>query len=137
MIQTRRIHRPDADAPPAADHAAATAAVIRRFNEAFLTHDPTILDDLVADDCVLENTTPAPNGSRHVGRDACLGVWRAIATAPGTAFTLEDVVADGDRATIRWRFRWGAADSESVRGVNLMRVRDGLIVEALGYVKGT
>ena len=41
----------------------------------------------------------------------------------------------GDRATIRWRYRFGAGDENSVRGVNLMEVRDGKIVEALGYVK--
>ncbi|CAH2409168.1 hypothetical protein [Mesorhizobium escarrei] len=28
------------------------------------------------------------------------------------------------------------ADGNSIRGVNLMRVADGLIVEAMGYVKG-
>ena len=36
---------------------------------------------------------------------------------------------------IRWRLWWGNGESNSVRGVNLMRVRDGLIVEAMGYVK--
>jgi len=39
----------------------------------------------------------------------------------------------GDRAVIRWRFNFGRG--ESVRGVNLMHVRDGRIVEALGYAK--
>ena len=37
-----------------------TAAVMRRFNEVFLRHDPAALRDLVAADCVIENTTPAP-----------------------------------------------------------------------------
>jgi hypothetical protein len=55
---------------------------------------------------------------------------------PGTRFDLEDVVVTGERATIRWRLRWGESESDSVRGVNLMHVRDGQIVEALGYVKG-
>jgi hypothetical protein len=31
---------------------------------------------------------------------------------------------------------WGPDRANSVRGVNLMRVRDGRIVEAQGYVKG-
>ena len=115
---------------------ARTADVIRRFNDAFQTHDPTLLEDLIAPDCVVENSQPAPNGSRHVGRDACLALWQRIATTPGTRFDLEEVRVSGDRATIRWRFRWGTSDAESVRGVNLMRVRDGLIVEGLGYVKG-
>jgi hypothetical protein len=33
-----------------------------------------------------------------------------------------------DRATIRWRYRFGEGDENSVRGVKLMRVRDGKIV---------
>ena len=45
--------------------------------------------------------------------------------------TVEHVDVDGDRAVIRWRIT-GAQD---YRGVNLMRVRDGKIVEALGYGK--
>ncbi|MGC1676596.1 MAG: nuclear transport factor 2 family protein [Candidatus Binataceae bacterium] len=113
-----------------------TSAVIQRFNDVFQRHDPAALDKMVAPDCVLENTQPAPNGSRHVGRDACLAVWSAIATAPGTHFDLEEVAVAGDRAIIRWRLWWGNGESNSVRGVNLMRVRDGLIVEAMGYVKG-
>jgi hypothetical protein len=41
----------------------------------------------------------------------------------------------GDRATIRWRYRFGDGEENSVRGVTLMHVHDGKIVEALGYVK--
>ncbi|MGZ6194899.1 MAG: nuclear transport factor 2 family protein, partial [Candidatus Binataceae bacterium] len=32
---------------------------------------------------------------------------------------------------------FGAGESNSVRGVNLMRVRDGQIIEAMGYVKSS
>jgi ketosteroid isomerase-like protein len=113
-----------------------TSEVIRRFNEAFQQHDPAALPELIAADCIIENSNPAPNGSRHVGREACLDLWRRIATTPGTQFDLEEVVVTGERATIRWRLRWGEDESNSVRGVNLMHVRDGQIVEALGYVKG-
>lgn len=113
-----------------------TAEIIRRFNDVFLRHDPSTLDDLVAEDCVIENTQPAPNGARQVGRKACVVTWKEIATAPGTHFDLEDVVVSGDRAIIRWRYWWGESEADSVRGVNLMRVREGRIVEAMGYVKG-
>ena len=51
-------------------------------------------------------------------------------------FDIEEVFVVGERAVIRWRLRWGEGESNSVRGVNVMRVRDGLIVEALGYSKG-
>jgi ketosteroid isomerase-like protein len=113
-----------------------TSEVIRRYNEVFQQHDPSALPDLIAPDCVIENTNPAPNGSRHVGREACVALWARIATTPGIHFEIEETLVTGDRATIRWRLRWGEDESHSVRGVNLMRVRDGQIIEALGYVKG-
>jgi glutathione S-transferase len=113
-----------------------TAEVIAKFNDAFQRHDPAILTDLVADDCVIENSQPAPDGSRHIGRDACLAVWQAIAKNPATRFDLETVEILGDRAIIHWRYLWGDDPKSSVRGINLMRVRDGSIVEGLGYVKG-
>jgi ketosteroid isomerase-like protein len=111
-----------------------TAEIMRRFNDAFQKHDPSGLPDLVAEDCVIENTVPAPDGARHVGREACVTLWQGIASDRSGRFDLEDVFAAGERATIRWRYWRG--DGTSIRGVNLMRVRDGLIVEAMGYVKG-
>jgi ketosteroid isomerase-like protein len=114
----------------------ATSELMRRFNDAFRFHDPAALLELVAADCVIENTQPAPNGSRHVGRDACLAVWQGLASATSTQFNLEEVFVAGERAVIRWRYRFGDGESGSIRGVNVMRVRGGQIVEALGYVKG-
>jgi hypothetical protein len=111
-----------------------TTEIIGRFNDVFQHHDPSGLGELVAENCVIENTVPAPDGARYEGREACIGLWSRIATAPGTRFDLEEVVASGDRATIRWRYWWG--EDRSVRGVNLMRVSNGRMVEAMGYVKG-
>ena len=110
-----------------------TSEIMRRFNQAFLKHEPAILKDLVAPDCVMESIQPAPAGTRYEGYDACLAFWQALATNRTAFFEVEDTVAMGDRAIIRWRFNYG--DGGSVRGVNLMRVRDGQIVEALGYSK--
>lgn len=114
-----------------------TAAVIDRFNQAFVHHEPDALDDLVGEDCVMEAIQPAPDGARYEGRDACLAFWRALAADRTTQFAPEDVAVAGDRATIRWRYRFGDGPSASVRGVNLMRVEEGRIVEALGYSKTT
>jgi ketosteroid isomerase-like protein len=112
-----------------------TAEVIERFNDAFVQRDPNELVDLVADDCVMESAQPAPNGTRFEGYDACLRFWQELMANLDGSFEPEDVVVSGDRATIRWRYRFGDGDENSVRGVNLMHVRDGKIVEALGYVK--
>lgn len=112
-----------------------TTEVIKRFNDAFVERDPDMLVDLVADDCVMESTQPAPNGTRYEGYDACLRFWQELIADPNGSFEPEDVVVSVDRATIRWRYHFGEGEENSVRGVNLMHVRDGKIVEALGYVK--
>src|SRR3954463_9079598 len=78
-----------------------TAAIMQRYNDVFQRHDPSGLAALIAEDCVIENTTPAPDGARHVGRDACVALWTGIATAPGTRFDIEETFVAGERATIR------------------------------------
>jgi hypothetical protein len=115
---------------------ALTAEIMRRFNDGFLNHDPGVFPALVAADCVIENTTPAPDGARHEGREACLALWQGIAANTAAWFELESVEAYAERAIIRWRYCWGPNPADSIRGVNLMRVENGLIVEAMGYVKG-
>ena len=112
-----------------------TLQILQRFNQAFVQHDPSLLENLIAEDCVMESVEPAPDGTRVVGRAANLAFWGNLAVNKDGAFTVEDVVVFGERANIRWRYRFGPGLSQSVRGVTLMRLRDGLIVEALGYAK--
>ena len=112
-----------------------TLQIMQRFNQAFQQHDGMLLDGMIAEDCVMESVEPAPDGTRYVGRAACLEFWQKLANNRDGAFTPEDIVAIDEHAIIRWRYRFGPGLSQSVRGVNIMRVRDGLIVEALGYVK--
>jgi SnoaL-like domain len=84
-----------------------TAEVITKFNDAFVQRDHGKLVDLVADDCVMESAQPAPNGTRYQAYDACLGFWREQIADPNGSFEPEDVVVSDDRATIRWRYRFG------------------------------
>jgi hypothetical protein len=107
---------------------------MERFNAVFLHHDPSALSGMIAEDCVIEKINSSNGDDRCVGREACVALWSEIAQAPGVRFDLEETFAMGDRAIIRWRL-W-SSDTTSTRGVNLMRLRDGLIVEAMGYVKG-
>lgn len=110
-----------------------TFETVRRFNQAFQDHDPALLEDLVAPGCVMESMQPAPDGTRYEGYDANLAFWKAMATDRINRFEVEDTFVMGDRANVRWRFHFG--DGGSVRGVTLMRVRGGQIVEALAYAK--
>ncbi|WP_206185481.1 nuclear transport factor 2 family protein [Sphingosinicella sp. CPCC 101087] len=76
-----------------------TAEILTRFNQLFLSHDPTALQDLVADDCVIENTQPAPDGSRHEGKAACIALWTGIATNADIRFETECIIARGKALT--------------------------------------
>ena len=122
---------------PADSAALSTKEVIQKFHEAFDRNDPVAMEDLVDDDCVIENTSPAPNGARLAGKAQCLANWQGLARSADTWFVREEVFVAGERAVIRWRYCWGEDDSQSVRGLNLMRVRGGQIIEAMGYVKGS
>jgi ketosteroid isomerase-like protein len=114
---------------------AATAEVVRRFLAAFQHKDPARVRDLVAADCVMEAIQPAPDGLRVEGYEANVAFWEAMVADPNGSFEVEDVVISGDRAINRWRYRFGAGQGSSVRGVTLIHVRDGKIAEALAYAK--
>ncbi|MFI8828535.1 nuclear transport factor 2 family protein [Streptomyces sp. NPDC053431] len=118
-----------------AETGATTTAVMKRFNQAFIAHDPALLDDLVGEDCVMVSVQPAPAGQRVEGREDCLAFWRTLAADRTTRFRPEEVVVAGDRATITWQYTFGPGPTDHVHGVNLMRLDGGLIVEALGYSK--
>ena len=111
-----------------------TLRVIQQFHDAFNRHDVDAIMALMTDDCVFENTSPAPDGERYEGQAAVRGMWeRLFAASPDAYFEIEDIFASGDRGVIRWRYDWG---SGHVRGVDVFKVRDGKVAEKLSYVKG-
>jgi ketosteroid isomerase-like protein len=118
---------------------AGTLATIQQFNEAFNRHDVTAIMALMTDDCVFENTSPAPDGERYEGRTAVRGFWeRLFASSPQAHFATEDMFAAGDRCAVRWRYTWRDSTGKEghVRGADVFRVRDGKVAEKLSYVKG-
>ncbi|MFC8732784.1 nuclear transport factor 2 family protein [Luteimicrobium sp. NPDC057192] len=70
-----------------------------------------------------------------MGGAACLARWSALAADRALTFTPEGSEVLGDLVVQPWLLVWGAGAQDRVRGVNLIRVRDGRIVEARGYVK--
>lgn len=108
------------------------SSVIDRFREAFQKHDPCGLSTITAEDCVLET----PDGARYEGRDACVAFWSAVASDKNIQFEEEQVDILGERALIFWRLPLGK-DNAFLRGVNIIYVRDGKIVETRGYVKSS
>jgi ketosteroid isomerase-like protein len=116
------------------DLSASTAAAVERFNSAFNRHDVDGVMAAMTDDCVFENTGPAPDGERYSGAAAVRAFWmRFFDSNPLANFASEEQFTAGDRSVVRWRYDWG---SGHVRGVDIFRVRDGRVSEKLCYVKG-
>jgi ketosteroid isomerase-like protein len=107
--------------------------VVEAFGAAWAAHDLDAAMALVADDCVFEATGPSPDGTRHVGPDAIRGAWQAIFDDAGSRFEAEETFAAADRVVQLWRYSW---EGGHVRGVDVFKIRDGLVAEKLSYVKG-
>jgi ketosteroid isomerase-like protein len=111
-----------------------TGEVIYRFNAAFNAHDVDAVMALMTDDVIFESTLPAPDGRRYEGQAAVRAYWEEFfATSPPNSFAGEETIVTGDRAVVRWVFDWGTGH---VRGVDVIKVRDGKVAEKLSYVKG-
>jgi ketosteroid isomerase-like protein len=111
------------------------AETVGLFNDAFRRRDTEAMAALVHDDCVMVSAQPAPDGTAYVGKDACVAFWAELMADESTTFEVEHAFADGDWAAVRWRYRFGPTDAESVLGVNVTRVSDGRVIEQLGYTK--
>ena len=110
-----------------------TSQVVQRFITAFRERDPALIPDLVHERCVMEGMQPAPDGVRVEGHRDNVRFWQAMISDTRGTFETEDTAVLADRAINRWRYRF--ADGSYIRGVTLIRVEDGKIIEALGYAK--
>ena len=113
--------------------------VVLAFNEAFNRHDVAGMMQLMSDDCVFENTTPPPDGTVYSGKKAVTQFWQDIfRESPQAHIEIEEVFGMGFRCVMHWRYDWvdAAGKKGHVRGVDIFRLKDGLISEKLSYVKG-
>jgi steroid delta-isomerase-like uncharacterized protein len=117
----------------------AAMRVALAFNDALNRHDVPAMMALMSEDCVFENTSPAPDGTRYVGKEAVAQFWQEFfRAAPQARIQVEEIFGLGWRCVIRWRYDWvdAAGQPGHVRGVDIFTVKDGLINEKLSYVKG-
>ncbi len=110
-----------------------TLRVVEGFGAAWARHDLEASLAMLTEDCVFDSTGPAPDGTRHLGRDAIRRAWQPIFDDANTLFEPEETFCAGDRVVQLWRYSWGGGH---VRGVDVFRVRDGKVSEKLSYVKG-
>jgi ketosteroid isomerase-like protein len=95
--------------------------LVLRFNDALNAGDVDAAMRLMTDDCIFE------------------AFWEAFFhSSRKPRFDVEEVFGQGDRCVMRWTYHWvdESGMPGHVRGVDIIRLRDGLIAEKLSYVKG-
>jgi len=125
------------------DNPADPVQIVLRFNTALNAGDVDGMMRCMTGDCVFENTDPPPDGERFEGQAAVRAFWQEFFRSSSLAqIIVEDIFALGSaqdgRCVMLWRYQWIDVQGEPghVRGVDVYRLRDGLIAEKLSYVKG-
>lgn len=109
------------------------------FNDAFNRHDVAGMMQLMSADCIFENTDPAPDGTIYTGKEAVTQFWQGFfKESPEAHIEIEEIFGVGNRCLMRWQYQWKDAEGKlgHVRGVDIFKIKDGLICEKLSYVKG-
>ena len=119
-----------------------TIAALSRWNDAWNDHDLDRVMELLHDEVEFENWT----GGRVAGKEALRKAWAPwFANHGGFRFTTEDLFVDekAGKVLFRWALDWPSGEKgregqpERRRGVDVMRFRDGRIVEKYTYSKTT
>lgn len=116
------------------DHApSSTEAVVRSYLASFAAADPDVIADHVSEDFANRHTSAM--GTSCDGRDA----YRErlpdfLASMPGLAYQLDELVVDGDRAAAFYTLTgtWGGVPFE-VQGAQRLVVREGKITARLDH----
>jgi steroid delta-isomerase-like uncharacterized protein len=114
----------------------ANRAIVARFYETALNAgDVTVLEELASPD--YEEHDPIPD--QGTGRDGLRDRVRMIVDAFGQRFTVEDVIAEGDRVVVRWTGSGThvgefmgippTGRSFTISGIDIYRMADGKMAE--------
>ena len=93
----------------------------------------------MSDNCVVEDTKPAPDGTRYAGKNALTQFWQNFFLySPNARIEIEDVFGLGNRCIMRWKYNWVdvVGKKEHVQGVGIFKVKNGSTCEKVSYVKG-
>ena len=113
--------------------------LVLAFNDAFNKHDVAEMMKMMSEDCVFENTDPAPNGTVYSGKEAVTQFWHDFfRNSPNAHIEIEEIFGMGFRCVMRWNYSWvdSTGNKGHVRGVDIFKIKEGLISEKLSYVKG-
>jgi predicted SnoaL-like aldol condensation-catalyzing enzyme len=94
---------------------------------------------LMSEDCIIENSRPAPDGIVYSGKAVVTQFWQDFfCRSPQAHVVTEEIISFGIRCVMRWRYEWtdDTGKNDHIRGVDIFQVKNGFICEKLSYVKG-
>jgi ketosteroid isomerase-like protein len=113
--------------------------IVMSFIEAFNRHDIPAIMHFISQDCLFEDSSPAPDGTALTGKPAIGQYYQTFfARFPQAHLKAEELLGYGIRCILRWRLDWTdpSGNPAHLRGIDLFRVQQDLIGEKLSYVKG-
>jgi limonene-1,2-epoxide hydrolase len=113
--------------------------VIIAFNEALNQRDVDSMMRLMTEDCVFENTSPTPDGTRYQGQLAVRAFWENFfSTSSKATITIEEIFELDNRCMMRWRYDWVDIQGKAghIRGIDIYKLENSLIAEKMSYIKG-
>jgi ketosteroid isomerase-like protein len=117
----------------------AAVRIVLAFNDAFNRHDVAGMMQWMSEECIFENTNPAPDGTTYTGKAAVAQFWQDFfRQSPSARIEIEEIFGLGIRCVMRWRYTWVDESGQPghVRGVDIFKLEGGQICEKLSYVKG-
>jgi ketosteroid isomerase-like protein len=108
------------------------------FSEAFNRHDLAAMLNLVCEDCVLETSSPAPDGGVYKGKASITQYWQDFFAQKADAhLKIEETNGLGFRCVALWRLDWIDASGQPLhlRGIDIFIVQNNQISQHLSYSK--
>lgn len=107
------------------------------YHQALNRRDVPAMLQFLSPECVFEQASPAPQGTRSVGRQEAARFWEEFfRQQPDAHFEIEEIFSLGERCVLRWRLTGADPARQPLRGVDIYRVTGGAICELHAYVKG-
>jgi predicted SnoaL-like aldol condensation-catalyzing enzyme len=125
--------------PARMDRYESAIRTVLEFQQVFNRRDAPRMMELVSEDYIYESSNPAPDGSLYEGKEAAAKFWREFfLKAPSASVEVEEVFSTGMRCIVRWKYSLSNSvlGEDSIRGVDIFRVRNGAICEQISYIKG-
>lgn len=110
------------------------------FHKAFNQHDLPAMLALLGEDCHFESHSPAPDGLVYTGKTEIAEYFQDFfQNHPQSHLKTEDAFGLGYHCIARWQLTWEDADGgeQHLRGADIYKVEDDLIIEKYSYVKET